>query len=84
MNWVDIIGYLAGVCTAIAFLPQVIKSWKTKKTKDISFPTFFVLASGVFLWVVYGIFYKAWPIILANSVTFGLAMSILYLKVKYK
>jgi MtN3 and saliva related transmembrane protein len=74
---------IAAVFTTTAFLPQVIKSIKSKHTKDISLLMYSVFALGVFLWIVYGIMLGRAPIIIANVVTFLLAVVILYLKIKF-
>jgi len=79
---ISFIGYIAAVCTTIAFLPQVVKTWKTKKTKDISLPMYIILVTGAFLWFIYGIFLNDAAIYLANGFTLLLATSILYLKIK--
>ena len=81
MHWITIIGLLAAACTTIAFLPQVIKTVKTKKTNDISRLMYVVLTTGIFLWVVYGLLTIDLPIILANSITFVLALIVLMLKI---
>lgn len=80
---IDLLGYAAGTLATIAFLPQVIKAWKTKSTKDISLGMFSLFCTGAFLWLIYGILLKAAPIIIANSVTFTLAMIILIAKLKF-
>lgn len=79
---VSLIGFLAAFCTTISFLPQVIKTWKTKQTKDISLPMYILFVIGVSLWFVYGIFLRDAAIYLANGVTLLLVSSILYLKIK--
>ncbi len=84
MDYIILIGLAAGTLTTIAFLPQVIKAWKTKHTKDISLSMFILFTIGIFLWFVYGILLNALPIILANVVTFILALTVLILKIKYK
>ena len=81
MPWITIIGLLAAACTTIAFLPQVIKTVKTKKTKDISLLMYVILTTGILLWVVYGLLTIDLPIILANSITFVLALIVLMLKI---
>ena len=81
MPWITIIGLLAAACTTIAFLPQVIKTVKTKKTKDISLLMYIILTTGILLWVVYGLLTIDLPIILANSITFVLALIVLMLKI---
>jgi len=84
MNWITIIGLLAALGTTTSFLPQLIKSWKTHKTHDVSLPMYIVLCTSVFLWLIYGILIRDLPLILANVVTFILATSILLLKIKYR
>lgn len=84
MNYTIYLGLMAGFLTTIAFLPQVVKSWKSKQTRDISLTMFLITASGVFLWLVYGILIKDLPLIIANLITFIFAVSILALKIKYK
>lgn len=83
INYVTLIGLTAAALTTISFLPQVIKSWKTKSTKDVALGMYLTLTTGILLWLVYGLLIGNIPIILANGVTFILALSILILKVKY-
>jgi MtN3 and saliva related transmembrane protein len=74
------LGYLAAFCTTIAFIPQAIKVYKTKQTKDISLGMFSLLIGGFVLWLWYGILLISYPIILANSVTLIIAIYILITK----
>jgi len=64
-------------------LPQVVKIFRTKQTKDLSLITFSMLSMGVFLWLIYGILIKEFPVIAANSVTLILALLIVIMKIKY-
>lgn len=84
MSFVSVLGYLAGALTTIAFVPQVVKTWKSKSTADISLGMFVTFCAGVFLWLVYGFLLGSPPIIAANVATLILAMIILFLKLKYK
>ena len=84
MNSIAILGYVAGTLTTAAFLPQVIQTWKTKSTKDISLGMFVTFTTGVLLWLVYGLLIESSPVIIANLGTLLLAMIILSLKIKYK
>ncbi|CAN1723503.1 Sugar transporter SemiSWEET [Hyphomicrobium sp. 1Nfss2.1] len=79
---VTLLGLLAGLMTTVAFVPQVIKTWRTQATHDISLATFAIFTTGVFAWLVYGIVIRDAPLIMANAVTFVLAGTILYLKIK--
>ena len=78
------LGLVAGLLTTASFLPQVIKSWRSRRTQDISLVTFLVLSGGTLLWLLYGIIKNDIPIILANGITFILVMIIIALKIKYK
>ncbi|NQT27348.1 SemiSWEET transporter [candidate division KSB1 bacterium] len=79
-----ILGSIAAVCTTIAFLPQAIKTIKTKHTKDLSLSMYTLLNLGIFLWFCYGILIKEVPVILANGITWIFTMTILALIIKYK
>lgn len=80
----EFIGFIAATMTTISFLPQVIKTWKMKETRDISLLMFMILATGIFLWIIYGFIIQDLPVILANSITFMFVMIILFFKLKYK
>lgn len=84
MNFITLIGTLAGACTTISFLPQVMKTVKTKHTKDLSLGMFILVVVGMALWLFYGILLSDLPIIIANSMTFVLAFIILVYKIIYK
>lgn len=60
------LGYFAGCLTVISFLPQVIRTWKTHHTKDLSLAMFALLVTASSLWMVYGILIKDLPVILTN------------------
>ncbi len=78
------IGFFAAFCTTVAFLPQAIKVYKTKSTKDISLYMFLIFTVGVLSWLIYGLIINDWPIILANAVTLILSFFILVYKLKFK
>ena len=73
----EIIGLIAAVCTTFAFIPQVMKVWKTKQTKDLSLRMYSIMFIGVLLWLVYGIRIDSLSIMLANVVTAILVGTIL-------
>lgn len=81
---IEIIGFLAGALTTAAFIPQVVKTAKSRKTEDISLTMYIIFNSGVLLWLIYGIFITSLPIILANAVTLALGLTILFFKIKFK
>lgn len=78
-----ITGLAAAFLTTISFLPQVIKIIRTRHTEDISLIMYIVLATGILLWLVYGIFLENLPIILANGVTLLLVIMVLILKIRH-
>jgi len=80
----DVIGYLGGVFIMISFVPQVVKSYKTKSVKDLS--TLMIIATliGTAFWITYGFLIKALPVILMNSLFGVIVMFQLFLKMKYK
>lgn len=84
MDGIEILGLIAGALTTIAFVPQVIKTWKSKSAKDISLNMFLLFCTGVALWLIYGIITADFPIIIANAMTLLLALCILYFKLRYK
>ena len=84
MSRIDIIGIIAGTCTTISFLPQVVRIMRTKHTHDISMPMYIIFSFGVFMWTCYGFITNSIPVILANSVTFALSIYILTAKMRYK
>ena len=73
MALLDYAGYVAAVCTTGAYVPQVLKVWRTRATKDISLKMIAVLVTGLVLWLAYGIHKGEVPLVLANSITLGLA-----------
>ena len=83
MNAVELLGTLAGLCTTLSFLPQLVRAWRTRSTRDISLAMFSVLVTGIFLWLVYGLLIGDGPLIVANAVSLCLTGSILYLKLRH-
>jgi len=84
MNQIQLVGLLAGTLTTIAFLPQVIKTWKSRSAKDLSLGMFSLFCSGVALWLWYGIMVQDIPVIAANLVTLMLASTLLFFKLRFK
>lgn len=80
----DSIGMVAAVLTTIAYIPQVVKIYRTKSARDVSFRMFSLLATGVSLWLVYGIMMRSAPLIFANFVTLALSLTVLGLKIRYE
>lgn len=83
-NIVELIGLLAGFLTTISFVPQVIKTWRSRSAKDLSLGMFLLFWTGILLWLTYGIIIKNTPIIIANGFTLLLASTILAFKFRFK
>jgi MtN3 and saliva related transmembrane protein len=84
MKFIDVLGSVAGVLTTIAFIPQVIQTWKTRSAKDLSLGMILTFWVGVLLWLIYGLCIHAMPVIVANAATLVLEGSILWLKLTLK
>lgn len=84
MNWITALGFLAAICTTVSFFPQLIKTIKTKHTKDISFGMYLLLTIGIFLWFLYGLLIKDTPVIVANAIAFVATLIIFVFKLIYK
>ncbi len=83
MDGTTLIGLIAALCTTASFLPQVIKTLRSKKTKDISLLMYAILTTGIFFWLVYGVLLKDFPLILANVISFSFAVCVLVLKIRH-
>jgi MtN3 and saliva related transmembrane protein len=81
---IDGIGLVAGLLTTTAFIPQVLKIYRTKSGKDISARMFSILSAGIVLWLIYGILLWSVPLILTNAVTLVLSLTIIALKIRYR
>jgi MtN3 and saliva related transmembrane protein len=76
----DLIGSVAGTLTTVSFLPQVLKTYRSRSAKDISLVMFLLFSLGVFLWLLYGLSIQSMPIIISNFITLVLSLSILVMK----
>ncbi|EKF05745.1 hypothetical protein FDUTEX481_00602 [Tolypothrix sp. PCC 7601] len=84
MDFITVLGLVAATLTTVAFLPQMFQTWRTKSAKDVSYIMLITFSSGLFLWLIYGIYLQALPIILANTVSLFFNLIILSLKIKYR
>ena len=81
--WVDIIGTIAGILVLSSFIPQLMKAYKTKKMSDVSIHLMILIASGMFLWVIYGLIRSDPVIIGTNAAGLALNLSLLVMKLRY-
>jgi MtN3 and saliva related transmembrane protein len=78
------VGYLAGALTVLSLIPQVLRAWRTKQTKDLSVRTFLLLITAGVLWLTYGFLASDWPVIATNAGMVLLNGAILTAKLRYK
>ena len=83
MDPIILTGYIAGTLTTLSFVPQVMRAWKLKETRDLSLAMLVIFAAGIFLWTLYGIWIGSLPVIAANVMTFVLILILLWLKLRY-
>lgn len=84
MDIITYIGFAAGIVTTFAFLPQVIRILRTRRTRDISLGWALSMTLGIGLWLIYGIKRSDPPMIAANSISLLLILIILFSKFRYK
>jgi MtN3 and saliva related transmembrane protein len=84
MDTIALAGYLAGTLTTLSFVPQVLRTWKLKETKDFSLAMLLLFAAGMLLWTAYGLGINSLPVIAANVITFGLVLFLLGMKIRYR
>lgn len=83
MTGIDTLGMVAGTISAIVFLPQVIKTYRSRSAKDISVLMFSFATVSVILWLIYGILINNWPVIYTNSCVLVLSLVMVYFKFKF-
>jgi len=83
MDNVTIIGLLAALLSTLSMAPQVIKVYKTKKTRDLSLGAFTTLSVSLFLWFIYGLLMKAIPLIAGNALGFILVAYLVVMKARH-
>jgi MtN3 and saliva related transmembrane protein len=79
----EAIGFLAGLLATAAFVPQVVRAWKTRSTRDLSLVTIVAFTAGVSLWILYGVLIHSLPVVIWNVVTLGLNLGILAAKLRH-
>lgn len=83
MNWdqlIEWVGLFGAFLSSVTFIPQVWLAWKTKSVGDLSLGMLLIVFTSVIVWLVYGIYLKLMPVIIANSIIFILSLVLLYFK----
>ena len=79
----DTIGFISAALTTVAFIPQVVRVWKTRSARDVSLGMYALFNSGVAMWLCYGLLIESWPVIAANSITLLLAGAVMVMKLNF-
>lgn len=82
MDWIAVSGLVAAFFTTTSFLPQAIKTIRTKDTSAISLPMYILFTFGTLMWFVYGISSHNLPVYIANGITLIMASIILFFKLR--
>ncbi len=83
MNWIEAFGHIGAFLTAVTFVPQVYKIWKTKSANDLSLTMILIILMSTIVWLVYAVALMLWPVIIANTIVFVLDLMLLYFKFAY-
>ncbi|WP_253308534.1 MULTISPECIES: SemiSWEET transporter [unclassified Rickettsia] len=83
-DYTEIMGYIAGILTTIAFVPQVIKTYQSRSTQNISLSMYVIYCTSVVLWLIYGILINSFPLIITETITLILSGAILIMKCLWK
>ena len=83
MPSIHYLGYFAGLLTVVSFLPQVIRTWRTRQTRDLSLGMFALLVTASSLWILYGFMIGSWPVIATNIGMVALNGALVTAKVRY-
>lgn len=84
MNWIEAVGLTGAFLSSITFVPQVYKTWKTKRAGDLSLAMVFIVFTSTLVWLIYGIKLSLWPVILCNAVICVLSALLIYFKLTFK
>lgn len=78
------LGYFAGSITVLSFMPQVLRAWRTRQTRDLSMGMFALLVTAGSLWMVYGALNRDWPVVATNAGMVALNGALVVAKLRYK
>ncbi len=83
-KYVTAIGSVAAVCTTLSFIPQLVRTWRSRRAGDVSTLWLALFTGGITLWLIYGLLLPSMPIIVANAATLALIVCISALKFRYR
>jgi len=80
---IDLIGYAAAICTTASWIPQVLRTWRSRSVDDLSLGMLAAFSTGVLLWLIFGLALGSRPIIAANAVTLALNLLLVVLRIRF-
>jgi len=83
-NAIELLGLIAAACTTFGFLPQIVKTWRTKDVSNLSLPMYAVICVGTILWLIYGLLIESTAIILANMLASAFTFLLVIFILKYR
>lgn len=80
---VERLGYVAGLVTVGAFLPQVLRAWRTRQVRDLSLGSFALLIGAGTMWMTYGFLSRDWPVVATNAGMVLLNLALAVAKIRF-
>ena len=84
MDWIEATGLFGSFLTSITFIPQVYKTWQTRKVGDLSLAMLLIVLTSCIVWMVYGVALNLRPVIIANGIIGALSVLLVYFKLTFK
>lgn len=84
MSSIELVGHLGSVLSSITFIPQVYKTWKSKRAEDLSLLMMGIVFVSTIVWLIYGIGLNLWPVIICNSIICALSILLIFFKLTFK
>ena len=84
MDWIEATGLFGSFLTSITFIPQVYKTWQTRKVGDLSLSMLLIVLTSCIVWMVYGVALNLRPVIIANGIIGALSVLLVYFKLTFK
>lgn len=80
---IEVLGLAAGCMTTCSFIPQVVRTYRSRSVADISLRMYLLMCAGIAMWVAYGLLIGSVSVVAANTVSFSLTLAILVMKIAY-
>ena len=84
MDFTEAIGLFGAFLTSVTFIPQVYKTWQSKRVDDLSLTMMLIVLLSTVVWLTYAFSLMLWPVIIANSIVCALSLMLIYFKLTFK